>query len=196
MNISPVGKSLYGQSFKANVFYYNNKIKSDLPGYDNIDERGGKNTNIYVTDIDSDYILGEYDNLVSFNLRSPLFGNQDFIFENFHNTKYSPNENHFNRNKFLYHHFINEKNIEKYENKALKNKIVQKIRANAIKNFDNSAEKLPIDAVSVLDSILSGFNPEDEGLSEERVNSLYKLADSINNEIALKGTGAILNIKG
>ncbi len=192
MNIQKIGSCNNIQSFKANLFYKGQKIGATIFDYDNIAERGAKNTDILVSGIESKNNGYEHENRINFTLRSPIFGERTFNVRGC-DTIYNPNEK-MESKKFVYDFFASIGDICKYyEDKTLEKTLLSKVNKNAKNNKHNYNSACEIDAVKILNNMLSNIDVEQEGLSDKRIKELYGIARDVNTNIAIQGSSSLLD---
>ena len=183
------------QVFKANLYYNGKQIQRGMFDFDDISERGAKNTDIYVSEIT---VKNDgYDNEcgINFTLSSPIYGKRSFKNMGLKNMGgQNPNDSEFEAISFLYDHFALLENICKYyENKTLEKTLLQKINKNARENTYHHSSECETDAVKILDSMLSTVDKDEEGLSEGRIRELYKEAEIVNARVAQQGSAILLD---
>jgi len=179
-------------SFKANLFYKDKMLNKDINEKNNSDKYGAKNTDIFVSKIDSVYNGKEYENKVSFQLISPIFGEFNFNNIKCRNTKTCVSESGQDA-LFLNKTFFDDGLAVKSEDKALGINLLSKVNKAATYNDENPLS-IPMltNAVSIL-SFASDKEKYNDVLSSERLNQCYKIARKVNNDVLLAGSGLLLD---
>lgn len=185
-------------SFKANLYYKNEKIQKGFCDYEDIADYGNQNTDIFIKTVKSEKNSprGGYNNSVTFEVNNPLLGNKKFIAGNIHETNGSITENEHILKKELYRFFTNFLPIECYENNTLQETLLKKSYKAAKDNTYKNPEKglKEVNPEKILENMLFEHNPEKLGFSEERIEDFRRIAKALNNKIVLTGSEKLLNI--
>ncbi len=180
----------YSISFKSNL-YYKNKEMPDLAFYfDDIKNEGNKNTDIFVHSLESKKDWdGEYKNGISFELKNPFLGKKTFYVENIHKTNVNAESDSLIRNDIIYGYFTLGNTVNQFEDKVLKETLIEKIRDCVKNNGFGNLNK--IISEEIYNKVLNEDKLKEFGFSKHRINDFKRIADELIDEIIVKGVSKI-----